>query len=343
MHGHSSVDVHAPNLRHERRWASLVTMTESAPAVDYSRCRPRQIFPAPDLIARDCPQCSIKPVAFLDTVTSPGIVFSNLGVSPAPPVVNPSAVGPLLSLTPATGLLPTVAYRAPAGALLSSSGEVKRVAYLDESTGAVRYDASPGSVSALVSGVPQGSVATMDDATGRLVMPIGAAQSGRPGVTQLDLQSGARAFRPLTSGTLTTPEAAAYAPGTRALFVVDRTSPGERRLVRVGEALEATRIASLPASGAITLAPEVGGRLAMGWSNAGSYGAALIDVRGEVTRVLAVATGSGQLDVAPRASEKGLEFVASASASAEKRRVIAPLAATPSPLVNLDSLLRNGR
>ncbi len=69
----------------------------------------------------------------------------------------------------------------------------------------------------------------------------------------------------------------------------------------------------------------------------------MIDVRGEVTRVLAVATGSGQLDVAPRASEKGLEFVASASASAEKRRVIAPLAATPTPLVNLDALLRNGR
>jgi hypothetical protein len=147
----------------------------------------------------------------------------------------------------------------------------------------------------------------------------------------------------LTSGTLTMPEAAAVAPGTRALFVVDRRSAGERRLVRIGAALELELITTLPASGVITLAPEVGSRLAVGWSNAGRFGAALLDVGEARVRVLASTAGVGTLDVAPRASEKGLEFVASTSASAEKRRVIAPLAATPTFLANLDSLLRNGR
>jgi hypothetical protein len=240
-------------------------------------------------------------------------------------------------------LLSTFAARAPAGALLAPSGDVARVAFVDETSGAVRYEASPAAVSARISGIPQSPVAAMDEATGRLVMALGTAQSARAGLTQVDLRSGARSFRALSAGSITTPEVASFAPGTASLFVVDRTSPGERRLVRVGEALEATGVSPLPASGVITLAPEAGGRLAVGWSNAGAYGAALLDVRNSTTRVLAVATGRGQLDVAPRASEKGLEFVASASAAAEKRRVVVPLATSAAPLVNLDSLLRNGR
>ena len=127
------------------------------------------------------------------------------------------------------------------------------------------------------------------------------------------------------------------------LHVAAHEKSGHARLVRIGAALELELITTLPASGVITLAPEVGSRLAVGWSNAGRFGAALLDVGEARVRVLASTAGVGTLDVAPRASEKGLEFVASTSASAEKRRVIAPLAATPTFLANLDSLLRNGR
>ena len=327
-----------------RQTATLTVLTESAPAVDYSRCRPRQMIPAPELIARDCPQCSIKPVSVLDGVSNPGVVFSNFGVNPAPAVVNPSTLAPLMSLKPAASIFPMFAGRErPAGALLAANGDVARVAYLDEGAAAVRYEAPSAAVSARVAGVPQSAVAAFSEETGRLMMPIGAAAATRAGVTMLDPATGARSFRVLTSGTLTVPEAAAVAPGTRALFVVDRRSAGERRLVRIGPSLEVEHVTSLPASGAVTLAPEVGSRLAVGWSNAGRYGAALLDVGEARVRVLASTAGAGTLDVAPRASEKGLEFVASASASAEKRRVIAPLAAAPTPLVNLDSLLRNGR
>ena len=100
--------------------------------------------------------------------------------------------------------------------------------------------------------MPQSAVAALSDETGRLMMPIGATAATRAGVTMLDPATGARSFRVLTSGTLTMPEAAAVAPGTRALFVVDRRSAGERRLVRVGAALELELVTTLPASGAIT-------------------------------------------------------------------------------------------
>jgi hypothetical protein len=116
-----------------------------------------------------------------------------------------------------------------------------------------------------------------------------------------------------------------------------------RRLVRIGPSLEVEHVTSLPASGAVTLAPEAGARLALGWSNGRRYGAALLDARGLAVRVLASAAGPGTLDVAPRASEKGLEFVTSVGASSEKRRVVvAPLIASRA-LGDLDSLLRNGQ
>lgn len=65
--------------------------------------------------------------------------------------------------------------------------------------------------------------------------------------------------------------------------------------------------------------------------------------RGLAVRELASTAGVGTLDVAPRASEKGLEFVTSASPSAEKVRRVVPFTVPSRALGDLDSVLRNGR
>ncbi len=327
-----------------RQSASLVSLTEDAPSIDYSQCRPRQMIPIPDLIARDCPMCSMKPVSVIDMVSNPGVIFSSVGVNPAPAFINPNILRPLTGLKPAMGNITVFSSpMQPAGALLTPTGAVSHLSFVEPSTGAVRYDLAPTNLSAAVNGVPQSAVAAMDSSRGRVLMPIGTTTNRRAGVTSIDLATGARVFRDLTAGTLGAPEASAYLPDTRELMVVDRVSAGQRRLVRIGETLEVEVVATLPASGDLSIAPESGGQLAIGWSNASSYGAALLKPTPSGLLQVASTVGAGHLDLTPRASEKGLELLTSTSTTSAKRRSIVLRTGAANPVTNLDSLLRTGR